>query len=168
MAACMRHVHKHNLSPAARQSRGRTSPRPEAEPASRRAGARAGAHPGPEDRRENYRRERVREARALRRSRRRSAPAEARRMCDDSFHIIMSPRTSAYAGGTTRPRTRVTPLALPLARAVTPIERRHASIATLISSFTSRQRCPSRRPCPSLASRVPSGSAPLPRHRPAQ
>jgi len=26
MAACMRHVHKHNLSPAARQSRGRTSP----------------------------------------------------------------------------------------------------------------------------------------------
>ena len=159
MAACMRHVHKHNLSPAARQSRGRTSP-----PGGHRG------HPGPEDRRENYRRERVREARALRGSRRRSAPAEARRMCDDSFHIIMyvTHATVRIRPGPTRPRTRVTPLALPLARAVTPIERRHASIATLISSFTSRQRCPSRRPCPSLASRVPSGSAPLPRHRPAQ
>jgi len=155
MAACMRHVHKHNLSPAARQSRGRTSP-----PGGHRG------HPGPEDRRENYRRERVREARALRGSRRRSAPAEARRMCDDSFHIIMSSHAARMGSQTVTER--VTPLALPLARAVTPIERRHASIATLISSFTSRRRCPSRRPCPSLASRVPSGSAPLPRHRPAQ
>ena len=41
-------------------------------------------------------------------------------------------------------------------------------LAALISSFTSRRRCPSHRPCPSLASRVPSESAPPPRRRPAQ
>ena len=100
MAACMRHVNKHNLTPAARPVQDVTSPLPRATDAF--------------DRRENYRRERVREARALRGSRRRSAPAEARRMCDDSFHIIMSRATQPGMHGrepdrardTARPSTR--------------------------------------------------------------
>lgn len=112
MAACMRHVHKHNLSPAARQSRGRTSGPRRARPICTHRHT-CSSRDTDEDRRENYRRERVREARALRGSRRRSAPAEARRMCDDSFHIIMSRATQPAHGrepdrarDTARPSTR--------------------------------------------------------------
>ena len=42
-------------------------------------------------------------------------------MCDDSFHIIMSSHAARMGSQTVTER--VTPLALPLARAVTPIEK---------------------------------------------
>lgn len=120
MAACMRHVHKHNLSPAARQSRGRTSgPAPRATHIHTDTRARVATRTKTDAKTTD-------ESASERRAHCGALVGEALQRrhagCVTTLFTLscLEPRSPHTGGSQTE---RVTPLALALARAVTPIEK---------------------------------------------